>query len=134
MSSKTKRVSVPKINQFTQKQILSYIRMKLATDRLWAESALLLVYDKQSVVEKSLSFSMSRNGIGFSKYDCPLLSHMAKKIRSRRELTFSEIDKLFHIIPKYCRQIAHFSDVEKLRKCLQSYYPDQSFPLNEETA
>lgn len=117
-----RRGILPAVEGYTKKQIKAFLNSKLRIDSGWARRACLVIFDQQTNAEKNSGISNGHNGIGFNKNDAPVLTGIAKKIKNKRSLTGSEVEKLKHRMPKYVCQIAHLCDRTKLKKALAHYY------------
>lgn len=118
--------TIPKISGYTKVQVLSYVKMCIRHSAAWAKRACLVIYDQQTADEKRKHLAVSgSNGCGFSRYDAPLLSDIACRIRCHRE-TIEDIEILQSQMPKYAAQvicIAHRKDkCKKLKVFLDRYY------------
>jgi len=83
------------------------IKEKLRTDRAWVEKAILTIYSCQTEREQRLDEAISRNGIGFTGVDAPILSGFARWLSTGkdRHLTPLQFMVAKRKMPKYWKQI-----------------------------
>lgn len=119
-----KKSSVPKVGDFSKIDVEAFVRMKLHTSPTWAKKAALRIYDYQTPKEKRLHISTGHNGIGFSRFDAPLITSIVCRIRSGKILDH-DTEVLQDIMPKYWAQIVTLSDKAILVAALEDYYRKQ---------
>ena len=116
---------IPKVGNYNKVDVLSFVKMKIKDDSIWAKRACSLIYNQQDKIEKKLHLSREKNGCGFGRYDTPKLSKIACKINRHQE-TLDDINTLKKLMPKYAAQIICCCDQKKLLKHLDAYYKPQS--------
>jgi len=101
--------------KLTQKNIHSFVKTKLATDKNWALKALVRIYtENQTTDEKLCSVTTHDNGIGFSGLDAKFLSSLAQQYSHCGRLSDKQMQYVFKKIPKYHNQVIKMSDRNKL--------------------
>lgn len=75
------------------------------TDDRYAIGALLTLHKYQEADERAGQFTAHQNGVGFNKYDAPILSDMAQFYISRGYLTEKQIAYIRRALAKYRGQI-----------------------------
>ena len=113
---------LPKIEGFTRKEIVSFMRWRIRYDWEWTKKAVLTLYNRQTESEKRKGISDQHNDIGFSGYDAPYLTFVAIRINKKEEFDASEKAEIQRIIRRYGEQMVEASDVDKLEKALHEYY------------
>jgi hypothetical protein len=99
----------------TQKNIHSFVKSKLATDKNWALKALVRIYtENQTPYEQSFMVTTKDNGIGFTGLDAKFLSSLAYQYQQRGSLSDKQLSYVFKKIPKYHNQVIRMSDRTKL--------------------
>ena len=66
-----------------------------------------LLYEQQTDLEKYLSMTGEKNGVGFNSYDGPILSDIAQRAERYGSLTPRQADLVRRKLKKYARQLAH---------------------------
>lgn len=110
--------------KITKKLRKDFIHKQLSSERIWARQALLLIYNYQTNEEKITQHTLVENGLGFTAFDCEILTSFAKQI-IRKDLTKKQWDILFKKIPKYWGQIYECCDLIKLDKIITTYLRQQ---------
>lgn len=95
-------------------QIKGYVKLKLATDPVWAQKALLKIYELQTQDEKKSQHTIYYNNIGFTGTDSRILTSLSKYLQKFGCLTQKQMNIVFKKMPKYWNQIVKMSDQEKL--------------------
>lgn len=107
--------------KLTQKNIHSFVKTKLATDKNWAIKALVRIYsENQTVDEKTSLITTHNNGIGFSGLDAKFLSSLAQQYSYCGRLSDKQMQYVFKKIPKYHNQIIQMSDRAKLIRLVEA--------------
>lgn len=97
-------------NSFTnQKQWKEYLKDLIKTNDKALLKSILLIYDNQTLEEKSRKESIEENKIGFSKVDVKEMSEIALKIKKGKELTKGEFAKSRNKMQKYWKQLMTIS-------------------------
>ena len=100
-------------------KVKSFLQAKLLTDKKWALHALVKIYDLQTESEQGKRSSIFANNVGFSKLDALKLSEYAEKTKKGFNLSSSELQHVFNLLPKYWGQVFVLSDIEKLKKIIE---------------
>jgi len=111
-----------KIEGYTRKQIVSYMRLRLRYDWNWTSQALLRLYEFQTLSEKTSGVSVEQNGMGFSGFDAPFLSHVVCRLRCHANFAPEMKDKIQRKVRRYAEQVVEISDMDKLKVALDRYY------------
>lgn len=107
------------MNKITNSQIKGFVRLKLATDPLWATTALMKIFEFQTIEEKKYNETVCYNGVGFTGTDGRILTSFAKQFKKYGRLSERQMSILFKKMPKYWQQIIKISDKEKLHSLVQ---------------
>jgi hypothetical protein len=95
-------------------RMVDFVRHKLTTDRTWALTALIRIFELQTADEQTAEVTKYRNGVGFSGCDSEILSSIAKQYISRGTVTDRQRELVMRKIRKYAKQIVMMSDIDKL--------------------
>lgn len=107
------------MDKLTKTQIKGFVKLKLSTDPLWAQKALLRIYEFQTQDEKQRQSTVYYNGVGFTGTDGKILTSLAKQYKKYGRLSEKQMNILFKKTPKYWQQIVKISDEQKLHALLQ---------------
>ncbi len=77
---------------------------------------LLILYRRQTLSEQRDGFSREQNGVGFSKFDVPLLTSIAEWGQSRGYLTPKQVEVVRRRLGKYVRQLNSYDDTESAQR------------------
>ena len=102
----------------TLKELRLSIRAKLQRDVRWAKRATQVIYEKQTGAEQAGDITLEYNTVGFTAYDAPIMSPIARKVIRNKPLTFKESCTMRRIIPKYWKQLLNISGREKMEEIL----------------
>lgn len=89
----------------TIKESLAFIKEKLSIDLAWLERALVALYHLQEPDERACSDTVYHNKRGFSAYDAPRGSILARLILQGQHLDGISRREAFGIVQKYRRQL-----------------------------
>ena len=136
--------TIPKIEGYSRKDIIAFVKTKLKTDLRWACVGLLTLFDEQTTAEQNNHISDGHNGIGFNRWDAPILSRLITKIKKSlisnsrkftannfpfdKLLTKREQDTIKKKVWHYAVQLINKSDIEKLKVQLDYYYREENQP------
>jgi hypothetical protein len=81
------------------------VREKLATDRKWAERAIVVLHGKQTESEKITATTQYENHVGFNAVDAPFLSSLAESLKRFPHLTERQLYYAHKKLPKYAKQL-----------------------------
>lgn len=98
----------------TKKQTQNYIKNKLASDKTWAQRAVLRVYERQTLAEQAANVTTDANGIGFSGCDAEFLSSIASRLVKGHTLSEKQWLYTHKKISKYSGQIMSMIEPAKL--------------------
>ena len=114
--------NIPKIDGYTKKDTIFYLKQAIKISDEWARFFLLKTYEGQTDNEKD-GFETERvNAQGFSKYDSPFLTFMARKAQNREEYVGQKKELLVEareLTAKYAAQVAEKMTEEELRECIK---------------
>lgn len=85
------------------------IRTNLGSNRVWAERAILRLYEEQTATEKEAHTTAFSNGVGFSAVDADILSSFAEQLNRGRFLSERQLSYAFKVLPKYAKQLARLA-------------------------
>ena len=104
------------MKKITQAQLIEFLRNELETNYIWAERALLRIYQNQTELEKSVGTTYNRNNIGFTPADSRFLSNVAKyTVACGKHLSTKQRVYVMPKMAKYARQLfkqAYFDRVK----------------------
>lgn len=104
--------------KITKKAQQEFVKTKLGTSKVWAQNALLKIYDFQTQEEQQSEHTKFINGIGFTGVDGEILSSFAKQLQVRKTLSDKQMNLLFKKMPKYWKQIIAISDENQLNSLI----------------
>jgi hypothetical protein len=107
------------MDKITKIKIKEFVKRKLSTDPLWAQRALLKIYDFQTHEEQRAQDTRYNNGVGFTGTDGRILSSLAKQLEKYGRLSDKQMHILFTKMPKYWIQIIKISDQDKLKSLIK---------------
>lgn len=103
------------MEKVTKTQIKGFVKLKLATDPMWAQRALLKIYEFQTIDERKMQNTVYHNGVGFTGTDGKILTSLAKQYQKYGRLSEKQMAILFKKMPKYWMQVVKISDMIKLQ-------------------
>lgn len=103
------------------------IQALLDTNDRAVERALVAIYHRQTDSEKASDNTTNANGVGFSAYDAPLLSDIAKKCIYWRGLTNGQLRLVRPKVRRYWRQLAEIANA-KLQAAQPAAVQSQAMP------
>ena len=105
--------------KITKAELVGFLKRMLSTNQKWATSALIRIYDNQTLDEQNSGETYYQNGIGFSGCDARILTSFAEFYKSRGFLTGKQMTCVFKKIGKYANQLARESyfSLDKLEVC-----------------
>src|ERR1035437_7423477 len=114
----SKRI-IPTVPGYTKIQAISFVKVILSTNDIWAKQGCLAIWNQQTSEEKTKHLSISgHNGCGFGKIDAPIMTHLACKLRQHRE-TIEDLQLLKRKLSKYAKQLICLSyDKDKYKNLL----------------
>ena len=107
------------MSKVTKIQIREFMKGKLSTDKVWAQHALLKIFEFQTQEEQRSKDTMFHNGVGFTGTDGRILSSLATQLQKKRFLSDKQMALVFKKMPKYWIQVVKISDKEKLNSLIQ---------------
>lgn len=110
---------------YTKKELLAFLKEKLATDNRWAGRALERIYEGQTRSEQIQKTTQELNNRGFSGRDAEFLTSLYVWYSSHNKtMTPKQWTILKRIIPKYAGQL-YRSDYFKLETLIMHYIESQ---------
>ena len=107
------------MSKITKTQIKEFVKGKLATDPIWAQKALLKIFEFQTLDEQKSKDTIYHNGVGFNETDGEILSSFALQFMRKKYLSDKQMVILFKKMPKYWIQVVKISNKEKLHTLIQ---------------
>jgi hypothetical protein len=105
----------------TKKNIDSFVKNQLRTNKVWAIKALVRIYQENQTSDEQVAKVTSHdNGIGFTGVDATFASSLAEQYLKRGSLSDKQLTFVFKIMPKYSRQVIQMSDAAKLEALVAS--------------
>lgn len=103
----------------TKAELVGFLKMMLSTNQKWATSALLRIYDNQTLDEQNNVETYHQNGVGFFGCDAQILTSFSEFYKSRGFLTGKQMTYVFKKMGKYANQLAKESyfSWDKLEIC-----------------
>jgi hypothetical protein len=103
----------------TKTQIKGFLKSKLASDKKWANTALIKIFEFQTNDEQQTEYTKYVNSVGFSGVDAKILSSLTKFYAKNGFLTPKQQIIVFKKMPKYWKQILEISDTNKLETLIK---------------
>ena len=94
--------------KISKKIIVDKLKVKLASDRRWAQRALLAIFKNQTDDEKIDGLVKHHNGKGFKSVDSEILTSFAGQLQLRGDLSEKQMAILHRKIPAYAGQLVKF--------------------------
>lgn len=103
----------------TKEQVKTYIKTKLATDKVWALRGLQRIWEHQTADEQYSQRTHNLNGVGFSGCDAEILSSFVTQYQRRGTLSEKQMTIVFKKMPRYWKQILDMISEDKLEELKQ---------------
>ena len=87
--------------KYTKDEIVTQIQ----NNRAWAVRALMAIYERQTADEQVAETNHIHNGAGFTSFDAPILTSMAKFYEQKHFLTDKQLGVVRKRIVRYHRQL-----------------------------
>jgi hypothetical protein len=94
------------------------IKENLFISDKWVERSILVLYSYQTEEEKAGEHTGELNGVGFSRYDSPMLSSYAKWINEGSRLSVAQLRTARNRLRKYAGQLANIANDNEREKRL----------------
>ena len=104
----------------TQKQIQTFLKKQLNTNKDWALRALVRVYEFQTADEQVAGVTKEDNSVGFSGCDAEFLTSLAKQYQNRGSLSEKQMGFVYKKMPRYWGQIKGLIPQEKLLQLVEA--------------
>lgn len=85
--------------------IKKYVELKLETDQVWLERAIVAIFERQTVHEQNIEHTIELNHRGYNHADSKRMSYYSKWIKSGKHLTGFHINIAQKRIKKYVNQL-----------------------------
>ena len=92
-------------NRLTQKQWKQELQALLLVSDKALDKALITIHEAQPAIEKVSEEAILDDGIGFNKFDAPILNGFAKQLLSTGSLSDAQRAVVRKKMPKYWRQL-----------------------------
>ena len=96
----------------TQKEWRRELQALLLSSDKALECAIIRIWEQQTYMEQESGKALIADGVGFNRYDAPILCHYAQQINSTGSLTPYQRTKARKIMPKYWKQLMRISKVQ----------------------
>lgn len=93
----------------TKTALVEFLRKMLSTNKTWAISALMRIYDNQTSSEKVGANTHNLNGVGFTIGDARLLTKFAEWYKGHGWLSPKQMKWVFNKLGKYAGQLSRES-------------------------
>jgi hypothetical protein len=109
------------MKKFTQKEQIAFVKEMITTNKMWAQRALMRIFENQTQDERILENTSHENGIGFTSNDAKLLTSFANSLEIYGSLTDKQMTYLYRFIGKYAKQLykSPCFDKEKLNRIME---------------
>ena len=94
--------------------VTEYVKNQLSTNPVWAQRAIVKLWQRQTVDEQAAQITGHNNGVGFNGTDAFILSSFAEQINKGRTLSPKQLAIAFRKLPKYSKQIISEIPADKL--------------------
>lgn len=91
-----------------------YVKTQLATNPIWAQRAIVKLWERQTLDEQSSQSTHNVNRVGFNGTDAMILSSFAEQINKGRTLSLKQLNIAYKKLPKYSRQVIEMIPGNKL--------------------
>ena len=106
----------------SKKQVTDYYRTQLRENAAWAKRALTVIFQYQTIIERSVGETTDHNGVGFTACDAELLTSFAKQQGAGKPLSERQVNLLKRMMPKYAGQLVdHSLYIGRLKKQGRTY-------------
>lgn len=105
----------------TQIPTIEEIKQRLAKSPRWVRRALVVLFERQTPDEQAGEHTGELNGRGFSKFDAPALSGLAKRVLRGDELSFSDIQFAAQRLMKYAAQLQRIAQERAIQETLPEF-------------
>jgi len=102
------------VRDITRKAKEKLVLILLATDNLFLERAIAIIYARQTHDERATSRTRYVNQIGFNRVDALPLSTLANKVKKGRHLTAQEAREARNRMRKYAGQLVQAPELQQL--------------------
>lgn len=96
----------------TQKEWRRELQALLLISDVALERAIIRIWEQQTYSEQETGQAIIIDGVGFNKFDAPLMSRYARQLISTGSLTAYQRKKARSVMPKYWKQLMRISKVQ----------------------
>lgn len=96
----------------TQKEWRRELQSLLLSSDKALERAIIRIWEQQTFSEQEAGLAIIVDGVGFNKFDAPLMSKYARQLISTGNLTAYQRKKARSVMPKYWKQLMRISKVQ----------------------
>jgi hypothetical protein len=106
----------------SKKEVTEYFRKNIGENTAWAKRALTVIFQYQTIIERSVGETTDHNGVGFTACDAELLTSFAKQQEAGKALSQRQVSLLKRMMPKYAGQLVdHSLYIGRLKKQGRTY-------------
>ena len=96
----------------TQSQWRQELTALLISSDKALDRAIIRIWEQQTFTEQESGMAIIVDGVGFNKFDAPLMSKYARQLISTGTLTTYQRKKARSVMPKYWKQLMRISKVD----------------------
>ena len=93
----------------TQKEWRRELQALLRISDKALDRSIVVIWEQQTYTEQEAGMAVIEDGVGFNKFDAPLMSKYARQLMSTGSLTTYQRKKARSVMPKYWRQLMNIS-------------------------
>ena len=93
----------------TQKEWRRELQALLLISDVALERAIIRIWEQQTYSEQASGMSIIVDGVGFNKFDAPLMSKYARQLATKQHLSKYQCSVARKKMPKYWRQLMNIS-------------------------
>ena len=87
-------------------------RVKLREDGRWIRRGVLVLFNRQTSSEQAVGRTHVRNGRGFTAFDAPLMTRVAKAFQAKQQVSRDDWIQLKKRMPKYAGQLFRIAQMK----------------------
>jgi len=96
----------------TQKEWRRELQALILGSDVALERAIIRIWEQQTSIEQETGEAIIVDGVGFNKFDAPLMCKYARQLIAKMHLTSSQKTKARAVMPKYWKQLMRISKVQ----------------------
>lgn len=93
------------VADYFKKEMISYLKYKLSTDKRWCLRALQRIFENQTYDQQIQNITKQFNKIGFNSNDAKIMSSIYQFYVQNDYLSMKQLNICYRIMPKYAKQI-----------------------------